>query len=149
MQHAPIYTPRSWKPRKVNLFPSLNKQTGQDSRVSEAKNLTISPERKRVHRSPYTSNHFLCYDRAAMGNRLLNAGILIVVGAVVVGIGWLISIGLYELGIWPLGAVVRVGVWAYALFTLYWAARHLVQGRDRIMRDQMERYFREHGEQND
>lgn len=58
---------------------------------------------------------------------------------VVVGVGWLISIGLYELGLWPLGAALRVGVWIFALFGFYWVIRHLLRSPTERLMDEVER----------
>ncbi len=58
--------------------------------------------------------------------RLTNAGILLIVGAVVVLVLWYLSVGLYALGMWPIAALIRVFVWGFALFCLYWIARHLL-----------------------
>jgi hypothetical protein len=79
--------------------------------------------------------------------RVTNAGILLVVGVVVVVVLWYVSVGLYAVGVWPLGAVLRVLVWGFALYCLYWIARHLLgyggteellrqmEARNRLMRD--------------
>ena len=78
-----------------------------------------------------------------MGERLLNAGILLVVAVVVFAVGWLISIGFYELGLWPLGALTRVLAACFALFWLYWVIRHLVESPADRLRKEMEQIHRE------
>lgn len=74
-----------------------------------------------------------------MGQRLLSAGVLLIVAAVMIGILWLVSMMFYAIGLWPLGALTRIIVWGIAIFFLYWIARHLIQGQDRITRDEIER----------
>lgn len=76
-----------------------------------------------------------------VGGRLVNAGIVLVVTVVVCGVGWAISIGWYELGLWPLGALTRIGVWLFGLFGLYWIVHHL-RGSPR---ERLERHMREQG----
>ena len=77
-----------------------------------------------------------------MKERLVNAGILLVVTVVVCGVGWLVSIGLYNVGLWPLGAAVRVGVWGFAAFGLFWMIRHLVESPESRMQKEIERMRR-------
>lgn len=74
--------------------------------------------------------------------RLANAGILFGAAVVVCGIGWLISMGFYAIGLWPLGALTRVGVWLFAIFCLYWIVKHLFIGEDQMMMNDIEKMRR-------
>ncbi len=74
-----------------------------------------------------------------MGHRLLSAGILLAVGVVVCGVGWLVSMGAYAIGAWPVGALIRVLVWGFAAFILFWMAKHLIQGQESIDRETIEK----------
>lgn len=60
-----------------------------------------------------------------VGGRLAGAGIIFVVTLIIVVPIWYLSVGLYALGLWPLGALVRVGDWVIGLFGLYWIVYHL------------------------
>jgi hypothetical protein len=75
-----------------------------------------------------------------MKRRVKNAAVLLGVGVIVVGGGWLLSMGLYYLGLWPLGALLRLGVWGFALFCAYWMFRHLVIGEAETTRRDLERW---------
>jgi hypothetical protein len=74
-----------------------------------------------------------------MGERLLSAGILLVVGLIVCGVGWLISMGFYAVGVWPVGAAIRVLVFGFGAFILFWMAKHLIQGQESIDRETIEK----------
>ena len=71
--------------------------------------------------------------------RIRNAAIIFCVSGAIVGVGWLISVGFYEIGLWPIGALIRVGVCAFAILGLYWIVRHLVHGEEGIVRGKIER----------
>ena len=47
--------------------------------------------------------------------------------------------GLYALGLWPLGALLRIGLLIPAAFFLYWIVRHLAEGSDAITDKEIER----------
>lgn len=74
-----------------------------------------------------------------MKKRIANASVLLVVGTVVVGLGWLVSMGLYALGLWPLGALLRAGLLIPGLWFLYWIGRHLVEGEEAMTDKEIER----------
>lgn len=73
-----------------------------------------------------------------VGGRLANAGIILALTVVVVGVGWLISIGMYALGLWPLGAILRIGVWLVAAWGLYWIIHHLRKSPSERLLEQVE-----------
>jgi hypothetical protein len=76
--------------------------------------------------------------------RIGNAAVFLVVGGIVVGAGWLISIGFYALGLWPVGALLRVGVWVFALWCLYMVSRHLLIGEWEMTRKDLEKFKKSH-----
>lgn len=67
------------------------------------------------------------------------------VSTIVVGLGWLVSMGFYAVGLWPLGALLRVGLFIFALGAVYWIIRHLVEGEDEISRKQFEQWREKSG----
>lgn len=60
-----------------------------------------------------------------VSGRLQNAGIILVGTLIFIVPLWFLSVGLYSWGLWPLGAIIRVGDWIIALFGLYWVIHHL------------------------
>jgi hypothetical protein len=78
-----------------------------------------------------------------VGGRLANAGIVLVVTFVIVVPFWFSSVGLYSWGLWPLGAIVRVGVWGVVLFGSTRIVHHLLGSpQERMLnslREQMRR----------
>ena len=71
-----------------------------------------------------------------MKDRITNAGILFVTVCLFSGLAWLLSMGLYALGLWPLGALLRVLIVGFATYGLYWVGRHLLESEDaRILKD--------------
>lgn len=57
--------------------------------------------------------------------RLTSASYVLVVCLVVAVPLWFASDGLYSLGLWPLGALLRIVVWIYALVCVHRIIRHL------------------------
>jgi len=61
---------------------------------------------------------------------MANAGLILLVAAFITSGGWGLSVLLYDWGLWPLGAALRILVWLYALASVYLIGKHLLLGSD-------------------